>query len=84
MIPDEEKDYFPEANTPPDFSRLVGVELANDWRSDQVVMQRSGEPAKYTGTWAAQVDLGGRIFWRQGDALPQHRGASVDWAYAGV
>ena len=84
VIPAEEEDYFPEDNTPPDFSRLVGAELANDWRSDLVVVQRSGEPARYTGTWAAQDHLHGRIFWRQGDPLPQHRGASVDWVYSGV
>jgi hypothetical protein len=84
VIPEEEKDYFPDDNTPPDFSRLVGAELANDWRSDQVVVQRSGEPARYTGTWASQDDLHGRVFWRQGDPLPQHKGASVDWVYSGV
>jgi hypothetical protein len=84
VIPEEERDYFPESNTPPDFSRLVGAELANDWRSDQLVVQRSGEPAKYTGTWAAQDDLHGRIFWRQGDPLPLHKGAAIDWVYSGV
>ena len=82
--PEEENDYFPEDNTPPDFTRLVGAELANDWRSDQLVVQRSGEPAKYTGTWASQDDLQGRIFWRQGDALPPHKGASVAWVFSGV
>ena len=84
VIPEEEKDYFPDDNTPPDFSRLVGAELANDWRSDQVVVQRSGEQARYTGTWASQDDLHGRIFWRQGDPLPQRRGTAVDWVYSGV
>jgi Immunity protein 72 len=83
-IPDEEKHYFPEDNTPPDFTRLVGVELANDWRSDQLVVQRSGESARYTGTWVAQDDLHGRVFWRQGDPLPPHKGMSVDWVYSGV
>lgn len=48
------------------------------------MVQRSGEPAKYTGTWASQDDLQGRIFWRQGDALPLHKGASVDWVFSGV
>ena len=83
VIPDEEKDYFPEDNTPPDFSGLVGAEPTNDWRSDQGVVQRSGEPARYTGTWAAQQDLQGRIFWRQGDPLPLHQGVAVDWVYSG-
>ena len=84
VIPEEEQDYFPKSNTSPDFSRLVGAELANDWNSSQLVVLRSGEPARYTGTWAAQSDLSGRIFWRQGDALPEHRGGAVDWVYSGV
>ena len=84
VIPEEENGYFPEDNTPPDFSRLVGAELANDWRSDQLVVQRSGEAARYTGTWASQHDLQGRIFWRQGDPLPLHKGAAIDWVYSGV
>jgi hypothetical protein len=84
VIPEEEKDYFPEDNAPPDFSRLVDVELANDWNSSQVVVQRSGESARYTGTWASQDDLQGRIFWRQGDPLPLHKGTSIDWVYAGA
>jgi len=84
VIPAEEKDYFPEDNTPPDFSRLVGAELANDRRSDQLVVQRSGEPAKYAGTWAAQDNLHRRVFWPQGDPLPLHEGKPVDWVYSGA
>ena len=84
VIPEEEKDYFPEDNTPPDFSHLVGVELANDWNSSKVVAQRSGELAKYTGTWAAKGDLQGRVFWRQGDPLPLHNERPVDWVFSGV
>ena len=84
VIPEEENGYFPEDNTPPDFSRLVGAELANDWRSDQLVVQRSGEAARYTGTWASQHDLQGRVFWRQGDPLPLHKGAAIDWVYSGI
>jgi hypothetical protein len=84
VIPAEEKDYFPDDNTPPDFSRLIGAELANDWRSDQLVVQRSGEPAKYAGTWAAQDDLHGRVFWPQGDPLPLHNGKPIDWVYSGI
>lgn len=84
LIPEEEKDYYPESNTPPDFSSLVGEELKNDWNSSQLVVQRSGEPARYTGTWAAQTDLGGRIFWKRGDALPDLKGQSVEWVYSGV
>ena len=84
VIPEEENGYFPEDTTPPDFSRLVGAELANDWRSDQLVVQRSGEAARYTGTWASQHDLQGRVFWRQGDPLPLHKGAAIDWVYSGI
>ena len=84
VIPEEEKDYYPESNTPPDFSHLVGEELANDWNSSKLVVQQSGEPARYTGTWAAQNDLRGRIFWRKGDPLPPQGNMSVSWVFTGV
>lgn len=84
IIPAEEADYFPEAMMPPDFSHLVGEELENDWRSDQLVVARSGEPAPYTGRWAARDDLGGRVFWRKGDPLPMNKGQPTDWVYSGV
>ena len=84
VIPPEEAEYFPDAVTPPDFSRFVGEELENDWRSDQLIVARTGEPAPLTGRWAAQDDLGGRVFWRKGDPLPSHKGQPADWVYSGV
>ena len=83
-IPAEEADYFPEDLSPPDFLRFVGEELEDDWRPDELIVLRSGEPASRTGRWAARDDLGGRIYWRKGDALPLHKGQSTDWVYAGT
>lgn len=83
-IPAEEADYFPEAVSPPDFSRFIGEELENDWRQDQLIVRHTGEPATYTGRWAARDDLGGRVFWRKGDPLPMNKGQSTDWVYSGV
>ena len=85
VIPDEEADYYPESNTPPDFSFLVGEELIDGRaRSDEHVSARSGQPAQYTGTWAAMDDLGGRIFWKKGEKLPLHKGREVEWVYNGI
>ena len=84
LVPGEELDYFPGSEIPPDLSRLVGVDLPYDWRPDEHVVQRSGERARYTGTWVAQDASQGRIFWPEGDALPQHGQKSVDWRYKGV
>ena len=85
MIPDEEADYYPESNTPPDFSALVGEELIDPKVPlDQVASARSGQPAQYTGTWAAMDDLGGRIFWKKGEPLPRHKGREVEWVYCGI
>ena len=83
-IPAEEADYFPDAVSPPDFSRFIGEELHNDWRSDQVVTARTGEPAPYTGRWAVKDDMDGKVFWRKGDALPMSKGHAVEWVYSGV
>lgn len=69
---------------PPDFSHLVGEELENDWRQDQLIVLHTGEPATYTGRWAARDDLGGRVFWRKGDPLPSNKGQPTDWVYSGV
>ena len=85
VIPDEEADYYPESNTPPDFSALVGEELIDPKVPlDQVASARSGQPAQYTGTWAAMDDLGGRIFWKKGEPLPRHKGREVEWVYCGI
>lgn len=84
VIPDEEKDYFPDEAPRQDFSRLFGLELANDWNSDKLVVQRSGEQARYTGIWIARHDLRGYIFWPLGDPLPRHKGVSVEWVYSGA
>lgn len=83
-IPPEEAEYFPDALTPPDFSRFVGEELDNEWKSDELVVAHTGEPARYTGRWAAKDDLGGMIYWRQGDPLPMNKGQPTDWVYSGV
>jgi hypothetical protein len=83
-VPPEEADYYPEELSPPDFSRFVGDELEDDWRQDELIVLRSGEPASRTGRWAARDDLGGRIYWRKGDALPLNKGQSTDWVYAGT
>jgi hypothetical protein len=84
VIPPEEADYFPDVISPPDFSHFVGEELEDDWRSDDLIVLRSGEPATRTGRWAARDDLGGRVYWRKGDALPLNKGSPTDWVYAGV
>ena len=85
VIPDEEADYYPESNTPPDLSALVGEELiAPKVPLDQIASARSGQPAQYTGTWAAMDDLGGRIFWKKGTPLPPHKGREVEWVYCGI
>ncbi|MDE2078521.1 MAG: hypothetical protein KGI91_15860 [Burkholderiales bacterium] len=83
-IPAEEADYFPGTLMPPDFSHLIGEELENDWRPDQLIVLHTGEPASYTGRWAARDDLGGRVFWRKGDPLPMNKGQPTDWVYSGV
>jgi len=83
-IPPEEADYYPEELSPPDFSRFVGDELEDDWRPDDLIVSRTGEPAARTGRWAARDDLGGRIYWRKGDALPPNKGQSTEWVYAGT
>lgn len=85
VIPDEERDYYPASNTPPDFSALVGEELINPKVPlDQIASARSGQPAQYTGTWAAMDDLGGRIFWKKGEKLPLHNGREVEWVFNGI
>jgi hypothetical protein len=84
VIPEEEQDYYPTSNTPPDFSRLVGEELSIEVRSDEIVVAKSGEAARYSGTWAVKYDLSGRIFWRKGDPLPLHKGQPVEWVYSGI
>ncbi len=84
VIPPEEADYYPEALTPPDFLRFVGEDLGNDWNSSQLVVAHTGELAPLTGRWAAQDDLGGRVFWRKGDPLPMNKGQPTDWVYSGV
>ncbi|MBA4215537.1 MAG: hypothetical protein C0449_20920 [Polaromonas sp.] len=85
VIPEEEADYYPESNTPPDFSALVGAELIDPKVPlDQIASARSGQPAQYTGTWAAMDDLGGRIFWKKGEKLPLHNGREVEWVYNGI
>lgn len=83
-IPPEEVDYFPDVISPPDFALFVGEELDHEWRSDQVVVARTGEPAPLTGRWAARDDLGGRVFWRKGDPMPLNKGMPTDWVYSGV
>lgn len=83
-IPPEEADYYLEELSPPDFSRFVGEELEDDWRPDELIVLRTGEPATRTGRWAARDDLGGRIYWRKGDALPVNKGQSTEWVYAGT
>ena len=86
VIPDEERDYYPESNTPPDFSALVGDELIDPKlpMGDTSVSARSGQAAQYTGTWAAMDDLGGRIFWKKGEKLPLHHGREVEWVFNGI
>ena len=59
-------------------------ELDNDWKSDDLVVAYTGEPAMYTGRWAAKDDLGARIYWRQGNPLPMNQGQPTDWVYSGV
>lgn len=83
-IPPEEADYFPDTLTPPDFSSFVGEELDNEWKSDELVVAHTGEPARYTGRWAAQDDLGGKIYWHKGEPLPMNKGQPTDWVYSGV
>ena len=51
---------------------------------DQIASGRSGQPAQYTGTWAAMDDLGGRIFWKKGEPLPLHNGREVEWVFNGI
>jgi hypothetical protein len=82
-IPEEESTYFPDDLTPPDFSRFVGEELDLDWRSDELIVAHTGEPAVRTGRWAARDDLGGRVYWLKGDPLPLNKGQPVDWVYSG-
>jgi Immunity protein 72 len=84
VIPEEEKDYFAEPQTPPDFSTLVGEEIIDEWPHNEVVTAHSGQIAKYTGTWAATGDLQGRIYWKKGEPLPLHKGREVQWVYSGV
>lgn len=79
-IPDEESSYFPP-EAEPDFSAWVGEELDTDAPRDQLIALRTGEPASYSGTWAADTDLGGRVLWRKGDRLPQHKGRDVRWVF---
>lgn len=83
VIPAEEADYFPGLLSSPNFLHFVGDELDNDWKSDDLVVAHTGELAVYTGRWAAKDDLGGKIYWRQGDPLPMNQGRPTDWVYSG-
>jgi hypothetical protein len=84
VIPADEYDYFPEPVSPPDFSSLLGEELIDEHPRDELVTARSGQSARFTGTWAAVGDLSGRIYWKKGDPLPQLKGREVVWVYSGV
>ncbi len=79
-IPEEESDYFPAEQTP-DFLAWVGEEIPSDVPRDQLISLSSGEEASVSGTWAADVDLGGRILWPKGSKLPRHMGHDVLWIY---
>jgi hypothetical protein len=80
-IPAEEACNFANEEPPPDFTRRVGEELIDEKPRDERVVAHSGEPARYAGTWAAVGDLSGRIFWKQGDALPRLKDREVEWVY---
>lgn len=80
VIPAEEADFYPDEPAP-DFSRWVGEEILDEAPRDQLIYAQTGELAAYSGTWAAETDLGGRILWRKGDPLPRHHGRDTRWVF---